>query len=230
MLIAGLRKAARARGRVPAGPAGVFPEGRNPDEMLRFDGPFASYTAGEGGRVGALEGYGGEAEFGVRVDLSVAPAGGVPLRQQSLRGVQEVDRAVFQRLDPDDAGLVAAVVGLFGTDHADPRVRGLVPVGCVDAGKGAGERGAHRQLRQITVGDFERCQDADALAVSPADHTAHRAHCAQQGAGHQAEQQRGYVTRCGERGSGTVPIAFRSEGSFAGVHNSSTSTPSRSAS
>ncbi|MFD5654858.1 hypothetical protein [Streptomyces sp. NPDC127039] len=95
-----------------------------------------------------------------------------------------------------DSGRRVADVGLH--EDADGRIE---CVG-VDPGKGARERGGHRQLRQITVGDFERGQDAGVLAVRPADHTAHRAHPAQQGAGHRAEQHREGETRPGAESAG----------------------------
>ncbi|MFJ1550816.1 hypothetical protein [Streptomyces sp. NPDC088246] len=52
--------------------------------MLGLDGPLAADAAGEDGGVGDSGRGGGDAEFGVRVDLSVAASGGVPLYQQGL--------------------------------------------------------------------------------------------------------------------------------------------------
>lgn len=91
-----------------AGAAGVLAEGHVADEALCLDGPLAADAAGEGGGVGNVEWGSGDAEFGIRVDLSVTASGGVSLDEQGLDGVREVHLPQGEGLHSYDADLVAA--------------------------------------------------------------------------------------------------------------------------
>ncbi|MFE5689629.1 hypothetical protein [Streptomyces sp. NPDC056512] len=91
--------------------------------------------------------------------------------------MREVHLSRGQRLDADDADLVAAAVGLLGADHGDVRVGGLDSVERVELGKEGGAVLLDRKEAQDAasvqvvgvVGDGVQGVGGDDLAADVAD-------------------------------------------------------------
>nr|WP_240634390.1 MULTISPECIES: hypothetical protein [Streptomyces] len=95
-----------------------------------------------------------------------------------------VRRELQHRRLAGDAGRRVGRVRLHErADRGVQRVR-------VHAGQSPGEGGGHGQPGRVPVRDLQGGENAGAPAAGPADHAAHRAHPAQQGAGRQADQHR----------------------------------------